>query len=327
MNASAGYGGLQQPAGGYADAGAGGVAPANYNASQTPKSSYAKPDAGASPTGLANGVNLQPSYCFGGDVDLGWDVMDGSFSRIKSVRIEIEAGQEVNAARWIREATSKRTVIATYHDKDMLDDPKRLKDPGELLKAAAWWATYYPTLSKSGNFTINLLNEWGGKKNPADDFAAAYNEAIKKVRGVYSGPIVVDMPGFGQEVHTGVLALAKFTDRNIVPSMHVYPNAWDDARNVAVTTADVDELKATGLDCIVGEFGDNGKAEATKWKDVVNYAKSKGWPVFAWAWSGDGGIMNMIEPKTFLAYTPGPVAPPLSRYNITSYANKVYAFL
>src|SRR5260370_3630935 len=81
-----------------------------------------------------------------------------------------------------------------------------------------------------------------------------------------------------------------------------------------MTTADLDELASTGLQCIVGEFGDNGKKPTTPWSDLVKYATStKGWKGFGWAWAGDGRIMNMIDPKTFLPFTAPPANPPTNR--------------
>src|SRR5260370_42681178 len=93
-----------------------------------------------------------------------------------------------------------------------------------------------------------------------------------------------------------------------------------------MTTADLDELASTGLQCIVGEFGDNGKKPTTPWSDLVKYATStKGWKVFGWAWAGDGGIMNMIDPKTFLPFTAPPAKPPV--YTPTAYLSKIYPLL
>jgi mannan endo-1,4-beta-mannosidase len=134
-------------------------------------------------TGLSNGVNLQPSYYSGGNVDLGWALILQQ-PKIQSVRIEIEAGQEQNASRWIKEAADNRyTIVATFHSVAALGSD----DPNELQKAAAWWASNYPNLKTSGQFVINLMNEWGSHEITPLDFAASYNRAIATVRTVYDG--------------------------------------------------------------------------------------------------------------------------------------------
>ena len=296
----------QQPAGGYSDEGALNDS-VNYSGYQNPTSPYGQ-TAAPEPiltSGLGNGVNLQPSYYSGGNVDLGWDLMKNQ-PQIKSVRIEIEAGQEPNAQRWIKEAVDNEySVIATFHSAAMLtDDQLLVDDPSQLLQAAGWWVTNYPTLSKAGSFTINLMNEWGSHEITANDFAATYNKAIDMVRQVYDGPIIVDVPGFGQAVHTAKLAVTSTTgatinDAKIILSTHIYPVAWNSAEKREMTTADIDELASTGLPCIVGEFGNQPSDGKAKWDDLVRAAKSKGWPVFGWAWNGDGHGMNMIQPFPF----------------------------
>jgi mannan endo-1,4-beta-mannosidase len=299
------YSGLQQPSGGYGAVVGGGAA--SYAGSQSPQSPYAAggPAASTLTAGLGNGVNLQPSYYYDGDVDLGWNMM-AKYPKIKSVRIEIEMGREAIAERWIREAVNRKyAVIATFHSAAILTDEQLLMDdPNELFKAAAWWVTNYPSLSKAGAFTINLMNEWGGHAITPSDYAASYNQAIATVRSVYDGPIIVDLPGFGQEAHTVALAIVgksgqTLKDPKIILSAHIYPQAWSLSRKREMTTADLDELAATGRGCMVGEFGDDGSGGKTPWADLVKYAKSKDWPVFGWAWNGDGGRMNMIQPVPF----------------------------
>jgi len=330
MDGGGDYGGLQHPVGGYADAGAG-DASANYSASQTSPSPYGETGSPASilTPGLGNGVNLQPSYYSGGNVDLGWALMRQK-PKIQSVRIEIEAGQEGNAQRWIKEAASNAyTIVATFHSSAILTrDQVRMDDPNELLKAAAWWTTNYPTLKASGLFAINLMNEWGSHGITPHDFAATYNKAIATVRSVYDGPIIVDIPGFGQEAHTAARAITDttgetITDRKIILSTHIYPDGTNFAKQREMTTADIDELASTGLDCMLGEFGDNGSGGQAKWDDLVKYAKSKGWPVFGWAWNGDGGGMNMIQPKPFQPFVAGKSYP----YAVSGYFSKIYDLL
>ena len=102
--------------------------------------------------------------------------------------------------------------------------------------------------------------------------------------------------------HTAALAITgpaneTITDRNIILSAHIYPDAWNAARKREMTRADIDELTSTGVACMVGEFGDDGSNGKTQWRDLITYAKTRNWPVFGWAWNGDGGRMNMISPQ------------------------------
>lgn len=272
------------------------------------------------PLGPGNGVNLQPSYYNGGNVDLGWSLMRQN-TKIKAVRIEIEPGQETNAQRWINEAaTNGYTTIATYHNFHALGSD----DVDELFRAAEWWVANYQNLQASGQFVINLMNEWGSHAITAHDFAAAYNRAIAAVRTVYDGQIIIDIPGFGQEAHTAALAIMgiaaeTIADPKIILSAHIYPRAWNAARNREMTRTDIDELTSTGVACMVGEFGDDGSYGKTRWRDLVTYAKSQNWPVFGWAWNGDGGQMNMITPQ-FQPY----VSSEAQLYTESPYFNTIY---
>jgi mannan endo-1,4-beta-mannosidase len=56
---------------------------------------------------------------------------------------------------------------------------------------------------------------------------------------------------------------------------------------------------STGRPCIIGEFGTEGEG-AVDVEAVVNHAKSIGFEsVLAWAWNGDGGVMNMVNPAWY----------------------------
>src|ERR1700677_1065381 len=235
---------------------------------------------------------------------------------IRSVRIEIEPNQQTNAQRWIREAVSNGyAVVATYHKHAALGTD----DPNELLEAAAWWVANYSSLQLEGRFRINLMNEWGSHAITAREFAAAYNEALAHVRTAYDGPIIIDIPGFGQEAQIAADAISgpateTITDPNIILSAHIYPDAWNNHEGRGMRTSDIDTLVGTGLDCVVGEFGDNGQRGNTDWLTLVNYAKSEGWPVLGWAWDGDGGMMNMISPR----FQPFVIGAP-QQYSATGY--------
>ncbi len=248
---------------------------------------------------VPNGVNLQPSYYNNGNVTFGWSLMNAN-TKIGSCRIEIEPDKVTQAKTWISQARSNgKSVIATYHKSSVLGTDSTT----ELNNAASWWKSNYSTLHASGSFTVNLMNEWGSHNISAGSYASAYNTAISTVRSVYSGRIVIDIPGWGQETATASSAVkgyntggVKINDTNIALSAHIYPGSWNQALNHWVQNSDLDDLASAGRACLLGEFGSGGSGSCN-WSGVTDYAKSKGWTVLGWAWNGDGGSMNMVTPS------------------------------
>jgi mannan endo-1,4-beta-mannosidase len=186
----------------------------------------------------------------------------------------------------------------------------------ELIAAANWWKSNYAALAANGSFTINLMNEWGSHRVSAATVASYYNEAIAIVRQVYSGYIIIDAPGWGQEAQTLAAAAQLITDPLIVLSLHIYPSAWNQVKNRWVNTSDIDDLASAGRPCIIGEFGNEGRGSCD-WSAVVDYAKSKGWTILGWCWNGDGGSMNMVTPS----WADNPTA---TEFSLSSYFPVVY---
>jgi hypothetical protein len=246
---------------------------------------------------LGNGINLQPSYYNGGNPNFAWSLMK-SKTKIKTVRIEIEPGYVTQAKTWIANAKANGfTVIASYHKSAVLGSD----NVSELTTAANWWKTNYNTLG--GGFVINLMNEWGSHNISASSFATAYNNAISIVRQVYSGTIIIDIPGYGQETSTASCAVkgctsgqVKISDTKIVLSAHIYPGAYNQAKGRYCNTSDIDDMASSGRGCMIGEFGNTGGSGAN-WSAIVDYAKNKGWTILGWSWNGDGGSMNMVSPS------------------------------
>ena len=267
---------------------------------------------------LGNGVNLQPSYYNGGNPNFGWSLMKQQ-TKIKTVRIEIEPGYVSQAKNWIAQAKSNGyAVVATYHKSSVLGSD----NTADLTAAADWWKTNYNTLG--GGFTINLMNEWGSHNLTADAYARAYNSAIATVRQVYGGPIIIDCPGYGQE--TAIAAAAakgynstKISDTNVILSVHIYPNGYNQAKGHDLQRADLDDLASAGRPCLVGEFG-NSPAGPVYWQDLVGYGKSKGWTVLGWCWNGDGSGMNLVSPSW--AANGGATS-----FTLSSYFSQVYNLL
>jgi len=240
---------------------------------------------------LKNGINIQASYYNGGQVNIGWELMQ-SFPEIGAVRIEIEPNMVHQARRWIREAHENGyQVIATYHDSRKLGTDSK----AELIKAADWWMKNYKVLSASGPIIINVMNEWGSHDIDAIQYAESYNEAIDKIRTVYTGRLIVDVPGFGQATKIAADAYTFIEDQDITYSVHIYTSAFNIEQKRWLTHEDLSYLEATGADCMVGEFCDTQTGGAD-WCSITDHCYQNGWPLFGWAWNGDGGNMNMIEP-------------------------------
>jgi mannan endo-1,4-beta-mannosidase len=243
------------------------------------------------------GVNLQPSYYCDGDMNLGWNLMD-NYPDIKTLRIELDTSTNSTMddfVRWISEANSNGyDVIATYHYASELGS----NNPNQLLAAANWWVDNWDTLSSAGSFKVNLMNEWGNHSVSSEDYAEVYNAAIDTVRKVYHGPIICDIPGWGQETHTAADASTSIVDDDIIFSVHIYPVAWNSRTGDYMVNSDLDYLENSGRPCMIGEFGSktNSPNANADWSALVDHARGKGWSVIGWCWNGDGGGMNMISP-------------------------------
>jgi mannan endo-1,4-beta-mannosidase len=297
-----------------------------YSSPQTDPTKSSSPAAVSQSFG--NGVNMQPSYQESGNVDLGWDLVK-IIPSIKTVRLEIESFAVDAAVRWIAEANTRGyAVIATYHNFDAINRKPPEDDPKHMQLAIQFWNSNYKKLSAAGPFTINIMNEWGHSTIGAKAYADQYNGAIREIRSYYSGPLIIDLPGSGQLAKVAAVAvsgtggISPIQDQNVILSMHVYPKTWNGKGPLRLE--DVDLLVATGRPCMIGEFGESNEAPDTDWRAIVTYAKSLNWPVLAWCWDGDGGIMNIMSPE-FLKFVPGQPNP--NYYINSQYANIVLPFL
>lgn len=246
---------------------------------------------GQSPV-IKNGVNIQASYYNRGNVTIGWDLME-EYPEIQAVRIEIEPDRVSQAIRWIREAQkSGYQVIATYHKSTQLGT----NSLENLQAATRWWMNNYAILASNGPIIINIMNEWGGHDLAPDTYAAAYNAAIEELRTIYEGTFIIDLPGFGNNTKIVSEAYDLIIDQNIIFSAHIYSGSFNVEANRWLNISDLELLQATGARCMIGEFcnGNNGGAD---WCRMVDYAVAQNWPIFGWAWNGDGRGMNMVSPS------------------------------
>jgi Cellulase (glycosyl hydrolase family 5) len=322
-----GYSPSQSTGNGYSNAAS---SPGGYSQAQDQQSVPASQRDNSSQI-IGNGVNLQPSYSENGDVDLGWELMK-SIPAIKTVRLEIESFAVDAAVRWIEEANDRGyKVIATYHNYEAIKgDRSPDYDPYYMGLAAEFWSNNYAKLRSGGPFLINVMNEWGHKTITAKNYASLYNDSIREIRlsCKYNDPLILDLPGSGQlarvaaDAVTGAGGISPIADKNIVLSMHVYPITWNG--KTSLKQDDVALLVKTGYPCMIGEFGESFDTPNTDWRGIVTYAKANNWPVLAWAWDGDGRVMNIMWPE-FLKFKPGPQN---SNYKINrQYADIVLPFL
>lgn len=305
--------------------------------------------AALSTTALAQigGVNLQPSYTNGGNVDIGWGLMKAQ-TKIKAVRIEIDTGAfgfNLDAhSRIIKEAIDQANitkVVITYHDKSCLgcDDATKLQNGARFF-------VNNRTKLYLGNpkIRINLFNEWGSHNISSTNWANQINAAVKIIRDAgISDRLIADVPGLGQGAIRGANGIKQVTDTRVVPSMHLYSTCYDAGAKVdseliaaGLTAADKDDgwgrcktkymqaLVRSGRGFFMGEFGTRqagDKISEAFYKDIITAGKSYG-DIYAWAWNGDGGDMNMASP-TFQPY----VVNSPKTYSKSGYFNEVYAFL
>ena len=218
------------------------------------------------------------------------------YPQINTVRIEIEPDKVSEGKQWIQNAVNHGyEVIATYHKCDVLGTDNST----ELLNAAYWWVSNYEYLNSSGPFMINLMNEWGSHYQTPESYSDAYNAALAVLRQTYTGPVVIDIPGWGQETRTAHEASPLVIDLDVILSAHVYPNGWNEAAGHNLDMSDMNELMQSGRPCLIGEFGTDGSGPVNV-SEIVTYAKNIGFVgVLAWAWNGDGGDMNMASPPWY----------------------------
>lgn len=269
------------------------------------------------------GVNLQPSYYNGGNVNVGWALMAAN-PKIKAVRIEIDRGAfnfNLSAhTRIIDEALSRsniQKVIITYHDSTCLGC-----SDGTKLNAAANFFKNNQTALRLSNakIRINLFNEWGGHNLAGVTWGNNINNAIGIIRNAgINRTIIVDAPGLGQGAVRAAAGLKQVTHSAVVPSMHIYQSCYDegsksDADLIAagLTPADkgtglgeclpkyMNALVAAGRGMVMGEFGTRhpkpeDNASINTYKGLITHGRGLG-DIYAWAWNGDGERSNMVQP-------------------------------
>ena len=206
------------------------------------------------------------------------------------------------------------SVILAYYVRDYMD----AYNPNAMYNASQWWLGNLSVLKPEGEYAINILNE----PRAAGDAVTWRNQqtnAVQRLRSNgFTGPIVIDAPGYGHE--TRFLSqeggnVAPY-NTNVIFSLHVYPDSFYNGGLPGTTNpgsggGDVtfmNNLRAAAQrPIIIGEFGDTG-GQFTNFRgrvqEFVNNAQQSNANCGAtgWAWNGDGLGMNAADDASYLSW-------------------------
>jgi mannan endo-1,4-beta-mannosidase len=156
---------------------------------------------------------------------------------------------------------------------------------------------------------LNIANEWG----PSDStvWRDKYIWAIQTLRAAgYRAPIVVDSGGCGQDAADiakyGRAVFEADPQRNVIFDLHVYGgwkgraggNDWQ-----TDLSAGLDQLKATGLPILCGEFGPGRNVGPSPTlltpSEIIEACTSHGFGWLAWAWDDPAGEYASCDDSWF----------------------------
>lgn len=156
-------------------------------------------------------------------------------------------------------------------------------------------AKKYQTFEKY--MVLNIANEWGDDPVKWRD---AYVSAIPRIRNAgWHGAIMVDAPGCGQNakaiVDYGRAVFAADVEQNVLFDWHIYGNVCDVSGGVACQWngqldlgPTMDQLYATGLTVIVGEFGPGRNIGPSPTmitpQRVIDVAEAHSFGWLSWSW-------------------------------------------
>jgi hypothetical protein len=167
--------------------------------------------------------------------------------------------------------------------------------------AVSQWVTREPLFKPfEKDMLLNIANEWG----PSDSTAwrDAYVTAVATLRQAgYLCTLVIDAGGCGQDVNDIVKYAQAIYDsdpqHNILFDEHVYGQWATQASGEATWQTDLpsgfDQMQATGLPILVGEFGPGKNIGPSPTMvtpaTVIQAANAHGFGWLAWAWDDDYG--------------------------------------
>ena len=173
----------------------------------------------------------------------------------------------------------------------------------------AWVAQSSTWRQIDDRMMLNIANEWG-----PDDSAIwrdSYISAIQSLRAAgYRAPLVVDSGGCGQDpadiVKYGQAVFDSDPQKNVIFDIHIYGN-WKGSAGGNQWQTDLktglDQLKATGLPIICGEFGPGrniGPSPTLLTPDeIMEACSSRGFGFLAWAWDDPAGEYTTCDDSWF----------------------------
>jgi len=192
-------------------------------------------------------------------------------------------------------------------------------DPAVLVGIVDTWVAQAKTWTQLNDVgLINIANEWGPANSAV--WRDSYLAAVARMRAAgYTGTLVIDSGGCGQDaqdiVKYGQALLDADPQHNLLFDVHVYgsfhyPKAT--ATWMQDYTTALNQLKATGLPIIIGEFGPGRNIGPSPTmlppEVIVADAEANGWGWMPWSWddnnlqgclSDDNGFSLTIKCGTY----------------------------
>jgi hypothetical protein len=132
---------------------------------------------------------------------------------------------------------------------------------------------------------VNIANEWGPANSTV--WRDSYITAVSRLRAAgYSGTLQITSGGCGQDyldiARYGKDVLNADPQKNILFDLHIYTMWGDDHSWQQDLKKGLDNLKATGLAVIVGEFGPQNDSPPPA--QIIQECESRNFGWMAWAW-------------------------------------------
>lgn len=221
------------------------------------------------------------------------------------VRLELRRNTSAEALRQALDeaARLKLPVMLMYWESDITCG----HDTGVLRRDVhdLWlnrWAGVLSDPRYHSLVMLNIANEWGSSADDFRDYMATYTGLIHDLRtGGLAMPIVIDAADCGQATESfldgrGQALVDADPLHNVIVSVHAYNKPWNAPARI---DAHIDDLKATGLPFLIGEFGDRELLEdgnnCVDHLHLMQVANSQGVGWIAWSWKGNGGATKVLD--------------------------------
>lgn len=169
-----------------------------------------------------------------------------------------------------------------------------------------WTVTWKDVLADPryrAHLVLNIANEWG-QSSRLQDWQDRQVDAIRQIRAAgLAMPLMIDAPDCGQtpgafSAATAARLLAADPYTNLVFSVHAY---WR-FQTAALIQAAVDQVRATGVPMVWGEFGQlafqAASGNATDHRALMRDANRRAVGYLAWSWYGNGPEAVLLDMAT-----------------------------